>query len=112
MISRLFVGLARCLFLAAVACAALAGLFAYCAWRLLRAAFARTSPMPVRESGFALLMAAAVFAKALQAQGRARGTEGTELEHHAPAPQPTEEATTDHPASREIPSESPPYADR
>lgn len=68
MIARALTGMARALFLTAVALFALGGLFLYGAWRLLRSATVGAKPMPVREASFALLLCAATLARAIQAQ--------------------------------------------
>ncbi len=67
MITRLLVGIARSFFLVACVFLAIAGMAVYAAVRLLRVAFKREAPMPVRDATFGVLLALVALARAFQA---------------------------------------------
>lgn len=68
MITRLFQGMAKSLFLLASALAGLALLAGYCSYRLLRAAFAKQHGMPIRDAAFMAMSALLVLANAIREQ--------------------------------------------
>lgn len=71
--TKILTGMARALFLFGCGLLAVAMLFFYGAYRLARAALVGAKPMPVRESGFALIVALVAFARAVQAQAASAG---------------------------------------
>jgi hypothetical protein len=68
-IRTIFVGVARLLFNAALLAFVLGGVLIYAAFRLLRAAFAKDQGRPVREAGFAAMVAIVLLVKAIKEAG-------------------------------------------
>lgn len=73
MIRQLIVGIARALFGASILVFMFGAGLAYLSYRVIRFAIRGDKPYPTRDASFQLLLAGAVLAKAMQAEGKRRG---------------------------------------